>query len=227
MPTKQDLIRVRVWDLPTRLFHWALAFCFAGLLITGTVGGEAMAFHFRFGYAMLTLLLFRLVWGVLGGRWSRFSNFLFSPQTTLSYFKGKKMPDADVGHSPLGALSVWMLLFFLIAQVATGLVSDDTISFTGPMSHLVSNSTVSLATSYHSNIGKWILQALVLIHLLAIVVYTRRQHRLVAAMLHGDKHLSAPSPASRDDNRSRLLALFVFALCAGSAYFVSSLMPVF
>jgi hypothetical protein len=68
---------------------------------------------------------------------------------------------------------------------------------------------------------------LVLIHLLAIVVYTRRQHRLVAAMLHGDKHLPAPSPASRDDIRSRLLALFVFALCAGSAYFVSSLMPVF
>jgi cytochrome b len=227
MSSQQNLIRVRVWDLPTRLFHWSLAFCFIGLVITGTVGHAALIFHFRFGYTMLALLLFRLVWGVLGGRWSRFSSFLFTPKATLAYLKGKSPSDADVGHTPLGALSVWTLLFFLIAQVASGLVSDDEISFSGPLSHFVSNATVSLATIYHTNIGKWILLALVLVHLVAIVVYTRRQRLLVSAMFHGDKHLPVPAPASRDDMRSRSLALFIFSLCAATAYWVSTLMPVF
>jgi cytochrome b len=223
MSTKQSLMRIRVWDLPTRLFHWALAFCFAGLLITGTVGGTAMTFHFRFGYAMLTLLLFRLVWGVLGGRWSRFSSFLFSPKATLAYLKGQGPSDERVGHSPLGALSVWALLAFLIAQVATGLVSDDEIFFAGPLTHLVSNATVSLATRYHADIGKWILLALVLLHLGAVVYYTRRKQRLVSAMIHGDKLLVATAPPSRDDAPARLLALVILALCAAAAYGVSTL----
>jgi len=225
MSPQQDLIRVRVWDLPTRVFHWSLAICFVGLVITGTVGDAALIFHFRFGYAMLSLLLFRIVWGVIGGRWSRFSSFLFSAKTTLTYLKGKRPLEADVGHSPLGALSVWALLFFLTAQVTSGLISDDEISFTGPLSHLVSNATVSLATRYHTDIGKWILLVLVLVHLVAIVVYTRRKHRLVSAMLHGDKQLPTLVPASRDDKRSRTVALFVFALCAATAYWVSTLMP--
>jgi len=226
MSTQQSLFRVRVWDLPTRLFHWSAAICFAGLVITGTVGDAALVFHFRFGYAMLALLLFRLVWGLLGGHWSRFSSFLFSPQSILPYLKNRSL-GATVGHSPLGALSVWGLLSFLCAQVATGLVSDDEISFTGPLSHLVSNATVSLATRYHTEIGKWILLALVLLHIIAIVIYTRRKHRLVSAMFHGDKHLEAPATASRDDTVSRLLALFIFALCSSIAYWVSSLMPAF
>ncbi len=226
MSTQQSLFRVRVWDLPTRLFHWSVAICFTGLVITGMVGDAAMVFHFRFGYAMLALLLFRLVWGLLGGHWSRFSSFLFSPKLTLSFLKNKSS-FATVGHSPLGALSVWALLIFLCAQVATGLVSDDEISYTGPLSHLVSNATVSLATSYHTDIGKWILLALVLVHIVAIVIYTRLKHRLVSAMFHGDKHLAAPAPTSRDDAVSRLLALFIFALCSAIAYWVSTLMPAF
>jgi len=223
MSFKQSLIRVRVWDLPTRLFHWALAFCFTGLLFTGTVGGTAMSFHFRFGYAVLALLLFRLVWGVVGGRWSRFSSFLFGPKATLAYLKGHSTSDQRVGHSPLAALSVFALLAFLTAQVATGLVSDDEISFAGPLTHLVSNATVSLATSYHADIGKWILLALVLLHLGAVVYYTRRQHRLVSAMIHGDKLLAVTARPSRDDVPARLLALFIFVLCATAAYGVSTL----
>jgi cytochrome b len=223
MPSPQSLNRVRVWDLPTRLFHWLLAICFAGLLITGNLGGTAMNFHFRFGYAVLALLLFRLVWGVLGGHWSRFSSFLFSPKTTLTYLKGQSPPVVDIGHSPLGALSVWALLGFLSGQVATGLISDDEILFSGPLTHLVSNATVSMATSYHANIGKWILLALVLLHLAAVVYYTLRKHRLVSAMIHGDKLLEAVAKPSRDDLPSRLLALFIFALCAAAAYGVSTL----
>lgn len=223
MPTQHRLFRLRVWDLPTRLFHWALALCFAGLMITGTVGGAAMTFHFRFGYATLALLLFRFVWGLVGGRWSRFSSFWFSPAATLAYLKGRNLAVERVGHNPLGALSVWALLAFLTAQVATGLVSDDEISFAGPLTHLVSNATVALATSYHANVGKFILLALVLLHLAALVYYTHRKHRLVSAMIHGDKLLDTAAQPSRDDVFTRLLALFIVALCAAAAYWVSTL----
>ncbi len=223
MPVMENLIRVRVWDLPTRLFHWALAVCFAGLLITGTVGGEAMTFHLRFGYATLSLLMFRLVWGFFGGRWSRFSSFVFGPRAVLAYLKSPSSVGIDVGHSPLAALSVWALLIFLFAQVGSGLVSDDEISFSGPLTHLVSNATVSLATAYHADIGKWILMVLVLVHLGAIVHYTRRKHRLAMAMVHGDKQLLTPAPPSRDDAPTRFFALFIFALCAAAVYWVSTL----
>jgi cytochrome b len=222
------LSRVRVWDLPTRLFHWSLALCFIGLLITGTVGGPAMTFHFRFGFVMLALLLFRLVWGFVGGRWSRFGSFLFSPRTTIAYLKATSPSEQSVGHNPLGALSVWALLAFLLFQVASGLVSDDEIAFAGPLTHLVSNATVSFATGYHTEIGKWILIALVALHLVAVVYYTRRQHRLVSAMIHGDKLMEPVSQPSRDDQTSRLVALFLFLLCAAVAYAVSTLQaPVF
>jgi cytochrome b len=225
MSSPQNFIRVRVWDLPTRLFHWSLAICFLGLLITGTVGDAAMVFHFRFGFAMFTLLLFRMAWGVFGGRWSRFGSFLFSPKSTLRYIKGQSPADAAVGHTPLGALSVWALLFFLSLQVASGFVSDDEISFAGPLTHLVSNATVNLATLYHTDIGKWILLALVLVHLAAIVVYTRRKQRLVSAMFHGDKYLAITAPSSTDNLYSRLLALLIFTLSAATAYWVSTVMP--
>ena len=218
-------IRVRVWDLPTRVFHWATALCVLGLLATGTVGGSAMPFHFRFGYALLSLLLFRILWGVVGGHWSRFSSFLFGPRALLAYLRGQHPASHSVGHSPLGALSVWAMLGVLMLQVGTGLVSDDEIATTGPLSHLVSNAVVSLASSYHTRVGKLAVLALVLLHVGAIIVYTRRQQGLAAAMLHGDKQLDAPAPAARDDAASRTAAALLMALCVAAVYWVSGLAP--
>ena len=111
---------VRIWDLPTRLFHWALAACVIGLVITAKVGGNAMEWHFRLGYAVLALLVFRVVWGLIGGRWSRFSAFLYSPARLVRYLRGNAHPEDSAGHSPLGALSVFALLAVLGAQVGTG-----------------------------------------------------------------------------------------------------------
>jgi cytochrome b len=219
----QTLNKVRVWDLPTRIFHWALVAGVLGLAISGTVGGAAMNWHFRFGYAVLTLLLFRIVWGLVGGRWSRFGAFIYSPQSVLNYLRGKGKPEHAVGHSPIGAGSVFAMLAFLLAQVGTGLLSDDEIAFTGPLTQFVSNASVSLATNYHKNIGKWILLALVLLHVVAIVVYLLRKHKLIGAMLHGDKELVARVPPSRDDAASRTAALAVFCACAALVYWVSTL----
>lgn len=223
MYNKQPLNKVRVWDLPTRVFHWALALCVICLAVFGLIGGNAMVWHFRFGYAVLSLLLFRVVWGLVGGRWSRFAAFIYAPQSVINYLKGRGKPEHSVGHSPIGAGSVFAMLGILMAQVGTGLFSDDEIAAAGPLTRFVSNAVVNLATNYHKNIGKWLLLALVALHIAAIVFYLWRKHNLVKAMLHGDKELVVAVPGSRDDALSRAWAVLIFALCAAFSAWVASL----
>ena len=207
--------KVRIWDLPTRVFHWSLFLCLLGLVVTGQIGGEAMRWHFRLGYAVLSLLLFRLAWGFVGGRWSRFSVFVVEPKAILRYLQGGN-PTFSVGHNPLGALSVLAMLGFALLQVATGLISDDEIATTGPLAKMVSSAWVGKATYYHSAIGQYVLYALVLLHLGALFFYRfKRKENLVPAMWHGDKVLPEPQQNARDDGKSRLVALMVFVLCAG------------
>lgn len=209
-------LKVRVWDLPTRIFHWSLVICVIGLVVSGQIGGEALAWHFRLGYATLTLLLFRLVWGLVGGYWSRFASFLYSPARVIRYVRGRDQIESAIGHNPLGSGSVFAMLFFLLAQVATGLISDDEIASSGPLARFVSGSLVSQATAYHTEIGKLILFVLVAIHVGAILFYYfLKREDLVRPMLHGDKEISQPAPSSRDDFRSRTVAAVLFVVCAG------------
>lgn len=206
---------VRIWDLPTRLFHWLLALCVIALVTTAQLGH--MEWHFRLGYAALTLLIFRLLWGVFGGRWSRFTAFVYSPVSLWRYLRGQGHPAHAVGHTPTGALSVFALLFFLLAQAGTGLFSDDEIAASGPLTHLVSNQLVSLASWYHKEVGKRVLIVLVILHILAILYHLwRRRQNLVRPMFTGDKELALAAPASRDDARSRLLAAVLLLLSAGA-----------
>lgn len=206
---------VRVWDLPTRVFHWALVASVMGLVTTAQIGGNAMAWHFRCGYTVLSLLLFRLVWGLVGGRWSRFSSFIYSPATVLRYLKGRGAPQHSIGHNPLGSFSVFALLGFLLLQVATGLVSDDEIAAAGPLVRFVSNSWVSSATFYHARVGKLILLGLLVLHIGALLFYHfKRGENLVVPMIRGDKQASIAVESSRDDARTRLLAAAIFLGCA-------------
>ena len=223
MNIKQHLFKVRVWDLPTRLFHWLLALGVVGLAVSGLIGGNAMVWHFRFGYAVLSLLLFRLVWGLVGGRWSRFAAFIYAPASVVNYLKGRGKPEHSVGHSPIGAASVFAVLGILLAQAGTGFLSDDEISASGPLTRFVSNATVNLATNYHKNIGKWLLLALVVLHIAAIVFYLWRKQNLIKPMLSGDKQLALAVPSSRDDAMSRTAALLVWALCAACVVWLASL----
>ncbi|MET3497253.1 cytochrome b/b6 domain-containing protein [Variovorax boronicumulans] len=217
--------RTRVWDLPTRLFHWALAVAVLGLIGTGLTG--IMEWHFRLGYTVLSLLLFRLLWGFVGGRWSRFAAFLYAPGSVVAYLRGRAHPDHLIGHTPLGALSVFAVLGILAFQVATGLMADDEISASGPLTRFVSGAVVSFATGWHKAQGKWIVIALVSLHVLAVLFYVLvKRHRLVRPMVSGDKLLADASgrvAPSRDDAASRALALVLFALCAGVANWIASL----
>ena len=208
----------RIWDLPTRLFHWLLVACVVGLVVSGNIGGNAMVWHFRFGYGVFSLLLFRMVWGLVGGRWSRFSSFLYPPGAVLAYLRGERRPEYSAGHSPLGALSVFALLLVLMAQVAAGLFSDDEIAFAGPLTRYVSSATVSLATRYHADVGKLILIALIVLHVLAIFFYRwKKKEDLIRPMILGDKSVPAAVTieSSRDDAVSRLLAAVLFLACSG------------
>lgn len=206
--------RIRVWDLPTRIFHWTLALCIVGLVITGNIGGLTMDWHQKLGCTVLSLLLFRLVWGFVGGRWSRFASFVQSPSTVLDYLKGRGRPEHLVGHNPLGAGSVLAMLLFLLLQVLTGSFSDDTISFSGPMSKFVSDDSVRWITHYHKHFGKTIVFALILLHLGAIGFYAvRKKQNLVVPMINGDKELEHHVEASRDDARTRTMAAVIFVLC--------------
>ena len=207
------MIKVRIWDLPTRLFHWLLTACVIGLVITGNLGGNAMPWHFRFGYAVLSLLLFRFVWGFLGGHWSRWSQLPLHPSNVLAYLQGRSTSPHLVGHNPLGSWSIVLMLVFLGLQVTTGLFSDDEISNSGPLSSFASSAVVSLATQWHKQWGKLILILLVLTHVLALLWYRwRKQQSLVPAMWHGDKSLSVLAPASRDTLRTRMIALALYGL---------------
>lgn len=217
---------VRVWDLPIRLFHWALTLAVVGLVVTGKVGGNAMPWHFRIGYVVFALLVFRVVWGFAGDRWSRFASFAYPPSALVRYLRRPRDGDAfDVGHSPLGALSVWALLLFLCAQVATGLVAfDDVVQIGGPLNRFVSDATGALALWYHKQVGQRVIIALVLLHVGAVLFYLlKRRRNLIAPMWHGDKPLADGTLAACDSIALRLRALALFVLCAAGVAAVVAL----
>ena len=221
-------IPIRVWDLPTRLFHWTLAVTLVGSVVSAKIGGNAMVWHIRFGLVVLALITFRLLWGVFGGRWSRFASFIYAPSTVLRYLRGQARPDEhlDVGHNPLGSFSVFALLGFLTLQVATGLIADDEIANIGPLNRFVSSATAGQATGWHKNYGQWILITLVALHVAAILFYLfRKRNNLIHPMLMGDKHLPSTTPASADGLPQRLLALVLVMVCGAGAAWVASLAP--
>lgn len=216
--TKRSL---RVWDLPTRLFHWTLALCVLGLFVTGKVGGNAMVWHLRLGLLMLTLLGFRLLWGVVGARWSRFAQFTRSPLAMWNYLRGSSPPEHLVGHSPLAGWAVWLMLIVLAVQTASGLVSDDEIAFFGPLVTQVSGDTVSLATWWHTEWGQLLVLGIVVAHLLAIAYYAWvRRQAIVRPMFGGDQLVpdDLPVEPARDDIGLRVWAIAVFALCAAGTW---------
>lgn len=209
----------RIWDLPTRVFHWLLLLCVVGLVVTGNVGGLWMDWHFRFGYAVLCLLIFRLLWGLVGGFWSRFRSFLFTPADVVAYVGGRSPLLHRVGHSPLGALSVFVLLLVLLVQVFTGMLSDDEIFHRGPWAVWASYDWIEAASRYHKEVGKLAVLGLVALHVLALIFYkVVKRQALVKAMLTGDKALDEAVPESADATPQRLKALVVLALSVVLTY---------
>ncbi|MCO5101967.1 MAG: cytochrome b/b6 domain-containing protein [Burkholderiaceae bacterium] len=213
--------RIRVWDLPTRLFHWALAASIVGSIVSANVGGNAFAWHFRFGHAILALVLFRLAWGFVGPRYARFASFPPKPIAAWRRLRAGRTAADDVGHGPLGALSVYAMLASVALQAGTGLFASDDIMWDGPLKDSVSNRASEALTAVHL-VNRYVLIALIVLHLAAIAWYALvRRRPLVRTMIGGDlvraaAGTNAPRPAA-DGPGVRAGAL---ALLAASAALV-------
>lgn len=206
-----DRRKTRIWDLPTRLFHWTLAGLLVLSFVTAKVGGNAMQWHFLSGYAVLTLLVFRLLWGFAGDRYARFSHFDAGLRAARAYLQGRAQ--LYPGHNPLGAWSVVAMLASLGVQAITGLFANDAIFTEGPLAKLVSAATSDRLTSIH-HANEKVLIALVTLHIGAVSYYLlRRRDNLIVPMFTGDKAGVAAPPAT-DDARVRLRAVLLLALSA-------------
>jgi cytochrome b len=217
---------IRIWDLPTRLFHWALAVCVTGSYITVKLGGLWMDWHVRFGLVALGLISFRIIWGLIGPRYARFSQFVHGPRYILNYLRGKTIHHA--GHSPLGALSVIALLAAFGFQAVTGLFANDDVMTTGPLAYL-SDRWSDRLTGLH-DLNEWVLIGLVVLHVGAIAWYRIARHKnLVGPMIHGDVTLNpeqqAVVPGTRDSWPVRLGALAIGLAIAAAVWWITTLAP--
>ncbi len=203
---------IRVWDLPTRIFHWTLLALVVGAFVTGQLGGNLIVWHGRIGLAIVGLLVFRLVWGLLGSTHARFVNFIPGPRQILAYLRGQWQ---GLGHNPIGALSVLGLLAVLTFQTVTGLMANDDIAFEGHLYALVSKDTSDWLSSLHrQNVN--ILIGLVTLHLVAILFYaTVKKDNLVKPMISGIKEVA--DPAARPAAGGGLVALVIAVAIASGA----------
>jgi len=215
-------IKVRVWDIPTRLFHWVLAALVSVSIYTGLDGGfEEMDYHMLSGYSILGLVLFRVIWGFIGGHYARFCTFL-NPGKVVSYTQNLFKPDQApaAGHNPLGALSVLAMLLVLLTQAVTGLFANDDLFLEGPLVHLASDEFSDFMTTIHHYSAE-ALYVLIGLHLLAIVFYELfKRQRLILPMLTGHKQLPATAVTEIGLMRELTTALILISALAGGVYYL-------
>lgn len=210
-----DSKRIRLWDLPTRVFHWALALCVLAAVISGQWGGKLIDWHGRIGLAIVGLIVFRLAWGLLGSTYARFGQFFPTPGRIRAYLRGEWSGE---GHNPLGAVSVFVLLGLLTAQLLTGLVANDDIAFVGPLHDLVGSAWSNRLTGVHHLLSN-LLIGLVVLHVGAIGYYGHvRKQKLLKPMLTGWKEATEGESATGGG----VVALFVALAIAGLAVYGAS-----
>jgi cytochrome b len=217
--------KIRVWDLPTRVFHWLLFLGVLVALITGDEGEEGvLSIHQLFGFLVMALLVFRLGWGLVGTRHVRFASFVRGPTTVVTYVRAllRLSPPASLGHNPLGAWMIVVILLDLMVVVGTGLFAGgggehgeagEAIEG-GPLAHLVSPGTADLLSGVHEVFAN-LLIALIVVHVLGVLVdWLLTGDNLVRAMITGEKRLKPGFDAAQAIRSSRLYVAIPLALAA-------------
>ena len=210
---------IQVWDIPTRIFHWLLVGLVIFSFITGKIGGTAMPYHEVSGFAVFSLVVFRLVWGIIGGQHSRFNDFVKGPVTVFRHASSLLSKDSApyIGHNPLGGWSIIAMLFSLLIQTGAGLFANDDILTEGPLYDLVSKQTSDWLTGIH-HLNQNVLIVLVALHICAILFYLIvKRENLLKAMITGKKSWDREIYASLGNP---LLALLAAVLVTAVAYLI-------
>jgi cytochrome b len=211
---------IPVWDLPTRLFHWLLVVLVAVSFVTAKAGGNAMQYHEWSGVMVLMLLVFRIIWGVVGSQPSRFADFLKGPTKVRRYALGLLKGNSGhyLGHNPLGGWSVLAMLLAVMLQSCLGLFANDDIFTQGPLFLWVSKATSYRLSRLH-RLNQYVIMGLTAVHLFAILFHLFvKGENLIKPMLTGVKSWTgvhrAPSMAPA------WLAALVAVLSAGAVYLI-------
>ena len=209
---------LKVWDIAVRLGHWALVALLSLSVFTGLTGGNWMTWHERSGVLILSIVLFRWLWGFVGATTARFGDFLHGPRRVMAFVRAviRREPYPVAGHNPLGGWMVLALLVSITLQAVTGLFADDEILTSGPLANLVSNRTSATLTAVHGSTA-WVLIGLAAVHVAAVAFHhLARREDLVTPMRTGRR----PWPADRDEPDLRFrppwlaAALFTLILVA-------------
>jgi cytochrome b len=216
---EKKMYSIRVWDIPTRIFHWLLVALVVFSFTTGKIGGNALKYHEWSGFAIIVLVVFRLVWGFMGGLQSRFITFVKGPASVIRYASSLLRGDSmrHIGHNPLGGWSIIAMLISLLIQTGTGLFANDDILFEGPLYGWVSKKTSDWLTHIH-HLNQKVLLVLVVIHICAVLFYLiAKRENLIKPMITGTKEWHQ----NRDSAwGSPAVALTIAAAVAVAAYLV-------
>ncbi|RPA63911.1 cytochrome B [Shewanella frigidimarina] len=201
--------KIKVWDFPTRFFHWAMVCLIGGLWWTAEIG--EMQWHQILAYLLMTLITFRLIWGFIGSDTAKFTHFFVAPKKVIAYAKAQPKP-SSLGHNPLGGYMVIVLLGSLVLQLSTGLFATDDIFTEGPLIYLVSSDTAGWLTWLHKTNFNLIL-ALAAVHIIAVLVHVFKGDNILKAMFSGYKQVTeqVASPTLRSPWMALVIVLAIFA----------------
>lgn len=212
--------RTAVWDLPTRLFHWAVVALIIALYVSQRI--NRMDLHVAAGIILLALLIFRILWGFFGAETARFRHFAASPATALRHLLhlARREPDRTVGHNPAGAWMVFLLLGLLLGETLSGLYTNNDVANDGPFTEIVPAPLANFISDLHTILWDALLGAIAL-HLLAIFIYAvLKRQNLVGPMLTGAKRL--PRDVTPPRFASLALALLLAAGSTGAALLMAN-----
>lgn len=213
---------VAVWDAPVRIVHWLLVLLLAALLVTGLVGNDWLVWHMRAGLAMLTLVLFRILWGFFGSRNARFAAFVRGPRAVARYARslGARAHEIHATHNPLGAWMVIALLAALLLQCSLGLFTNDDILYEGPLVRHITKDLSDTLSSLHRR-WWWVIVVLASLHIGAVAAYyVMLRDNLVQPMFTGRKRLPQGTADAAAARASAALAIALLALCAGAVWWL-------
>ncbi|MGS0673589.1 cytochrome b/b6 domain-containing protein [Shewanella sp. 30m-9] len=215
---EQNLVKIKVWDLPTRVFHWGMLCLLGGLWWTADAG--EMEWHQILAYGLMILIAVRLIWGLVGSDTARFSHFVYSPKTVIHYLNRTRREgiSSSIGHNPVGGYMVVTLITLICIQLITGLFATDDIFTEGPLYSFVSSDTASWLTWLHKKNFDLIL-ILAAMHVLAVGVHMIKGDKILGAMFSGYKSLPESEITDSSANNlafASMLKALVLVLVVGA-----------